>query len=32
MVPITDFLPLFAAGAAYFILLFVFNLRKPKTE
>jgi len=28
----TPFYPLFAAGAAFFIILFAFNLRKPKTQ
>jgi hypothetical protein len=32
MISIDNFIPLFIAGAAYFVLLFVFNLRKPKTQ
>jgi|GEM_PF-3477525 len=32
MFAIEEFIFLFAAGAFYFALLFVHNIRKPKTE
>jgi len=32
MVPITDFAPLFAAAIVYFCVMFVYNLRKPKSQ
>jgi hypothetical protein len=28
----TPFFPLFAAGAVFFIVLFAYNMKKPKTQ
>ena len=32
MIDVTEFIPLFVAGAVFFAVLFAINIRKPRSE